>query len=106
MAPDAVFRVPGVESDACPHWTDEQQYLRKIYFALRPSSSVADMLERCGYRGGRLELLSCLACFVGDKAWDVLEKSTRNVELWRHTLRKYFQKHNISPHPSVLMKEL
>ena len=72
----------------CNMWTDEQQYLRKIYFALRPSS-VADMLERCGYRGGRLELLSCLACFAGDKAWDGLEKSKRYVELWRHALRKY-----------------
>jgi hypothetical protein len=89
----------------CNMWTDEQQYLRNIYFALRPSS-VADMLERCGYRGGRPELLSCLACFAGDKAWDGLEKSTQNVELWRHALRKYLQKHNISPRPTVLMKEL
>ena len=32
----------------CNMWTDEHQYLRKIYFALRPYS-VADMLERCGY---------------------------------------------------------
>ena len=86
-------------------WTDEQQYLRNIYFALRPSS-VADMLERCGYRGGRIERLSCLACFVGDKAWDGLATSKRNVELRRHALRKYLQKHNMSPQPSVLMKEL
>ena len=78
----------------CNMWTDGQQYLRNIY------------LEMCWYRGGRPELLSCLACFAGDKAWDGLEQSTRNVELWRHALRKYFQKHTISPHPAVLMKEL
>ncbi len=89
----------------CNMWADEQHSLRKIYFALRPSS-VADMLERCGYGGGRPELLSCLACLAGDKEFYGLEKPKRNVELWRHALRKYVQKHNISPHPAVLMKEL
>jgi hypothetical protein len=71
----------------CNMWTDEQHYLRNLDFALRPSS-VADMLERCGYRGGRPELLSCLACFAGDKAWDGLEKFKQLLELWRHALRK------------------
>ena len=89
----------------CTMCPDQQKHLQKLYFALRPAS-VADFLKKCGCRGIRPELFSCLACFAGDAAWDEFDDSKLKVKLWQQSLEKYYSKNKICAIPAVLMKEL
>ena len=86
----------------CP---DQNEYMKKLYYALRPTS-IADFLQICGFKGGPSELLSCMACFAGDMAWDELEQSHYNVKSWTCALEKYHKKHGLTAIPAVIMREL
>lgn len=86
----------------CP---DQSHHLKKMYFALRPTS-IADFLQKCGFKGGPPEFLSCFACFAGDMAWDELEQSQYDVKAWTHLLDKYDKNHGLTAIPPVIMREL
>ena len=89
----------------CTMCPDQQSYLKKMYFALRPVS-VSDFLSQCGCKGVRPELFSCFACFAGDVAWGGLDQSQYNIKLWKEALTKYFSKHKVYPIPAILIKQL
>ena len=89
----------------CSMCPDQQSYLKKMYFAIRPAS-VSDFLRQCGCEGMRPELFSCLVCFAGDLAWCGLGESQYDVKLWKVALTKYFRKHQVCPIPAILIKHL
>lgn len=86
----------------CP---DQNAYMYRMYYALRPKN-IAEFLQKCGFKGGPPELLSCFACFSGDMAWDGLKKSRYNVKLWTKALDKYHKEHSLTAIPAVIMSEL
>ena len=78
---------------------------KALYYALRPTS-IADFLQKCGFKGGPPGFLSCFACFAGDMAWDELEQSQYDVKTWIRALDRYHRKHGLTAIPPVIMQEI
>ena len=89
----------------CQMCPDQKLHLRKLYYHVRPQS-VRDFLKKCGFRDGPPELFSCMTCFAGDMAWDYLQRSQFDVELWNKAVCAYHRKHGMFPIPAVIIKEL